>query len=75
MAVDSLQHKATSSRQVKQTRLMRLLSTHNDLLHWGFANALIDVKNPTPHFFLTPSTLKFYYAVVRDISESSGTET
>jgi len=55
-AADSLQHKATSFRQVKQTRLMRLLSTHNNLLHWGFANALMDVENPTPHFFHTPST-------------------
>lgn len=54
-AADSLQQKL-NTLSTSQTRLMRLLSTHNNLLHQRFANALMDVKNPTFHFFPTPST-------------------
>lgn len=54
---------------------MRLLSTHNNLPHWGFAVALKDVKNPTPHFFHIPSThFQIYYAIMKDISKSRDTE-
>lgn len=55
-AAGSLQHQAAPSPPAPQGGLMRLLSTHANLLPRGFARAVMALESPTLRFLRAPSS-------------------